>query len=379
MTPAFRLLAACCRWPNDDARATAIWAAASGFDDWDELARLTDRHRVEPLVVHGLAAAGLAVPPALAAAADRHRSAGVRDLAETLRIAAALDAAGIKHRFLKGAPLGVAAYGTPFLKRSWDVDLLVLPADAVAAAALLAERGYAPDMPPRPLDREEYARWSKVSKEAELRSPRGTVIELHWRVSDHPALLPSIDAATPARCIPLLGDHRVATLADDANLAYLAVHGTAHAWSRIKWIADFNALLQSIDPGDRPTMLHRARQFGTGHAIEAALSLLGCLFRSSDDSAYPAPASPLTRFALDALASDDQSEIERSGKRARWRLGSGPLFIVREATIRLRGTRDRELHPLSSGWQWLYPVLRITFWIARRFQGNGETDGTGKR
>jgi len=174
MTPAFRLVAACCRWPAIEDRAQAIRDAAAAVTDWDEIVRVADRHRVEPLVTNGLAAADLPIPPVLAAAVEHHRALSLRDIGETLRIAAALDRAGIEHLFLKGAPLGVVTYGSPLLKRSWDIDLLVLPGQAVATAALLAEMGYAPVMPPRPLDREEFARWSVVSKEAELRGPNGT-------------------------------------------------------------------------------------------------------------------------------------------------------------------------------------------------------------
>ncbi len=371
MTAAFRLLCACCRWPDNDTRRDAIRAAAAEVEDWDEILRLADRHRVEPLVAHGLAAAGLPVPAALEATVRHHRALSLRDIGETLRIAAALDQAGIVHRFLKGAPLGARAYGSPLLKRSWDIDLLVLPADAVRTAALLGQLDYAPHMPPRSLDAQEFDRWSQVSKEAEFASPRGSTLELHWRVSDHPLLLATLSAETPAYPVALLGDRSVATLDDAANLAYLAVHGTAHAWSRLKWIADFNAFNRSLMSGSSEGLAKEARGHGVGHALDCALLLAGRLF-GDDPPAIAASnrnATNLVETSMRALALDDLRQIARLASRARWRVLPGIAARLIECRTRLRGSNDRLEFPLPPRWQLLYPLLRLPFFAFRLFRG----------
>ncbi len=361
MTPAFRLLCACCRWPDDDDRREAILAAAAKVEDWDEVPRLADRHRVEPLVAHGLAAAGLSIPPALETAVGCQRALGLRDIGETLRIAAAFDEAGIAHRFLKGAPLGVRAFGNPLLKRSWDIDLLVLPSDTVRAAALLATLDYVPQMPPRPLDDEEFQRWSVVSKEAEFASPRGSTLELHWRVNDHPLLLPGIDASSPARRETLLGDRSVATLDDAANLAYLAVHGTIHAWSRLKWIADFNAFTRSRSPESREPLKQDARSLGVGNALDCALLLASRLFDDDPriDARPTRAAAKLVETSMRALASADPRRVDRLANQARWSVVPGAAARLIEFRIRLRGSQDRLDFPLPPRWQFAYPLLRL--------------------
>lgn len=369
ITPEFQLVAACCRWPDDAGRSAAVTRAAPRGTNWEEVVRLAHRHRVEPLVGHGLTGAGLAVPESLAALIEAQRAASLRDIGETLRIAAALASAGITHRFLKGAALGVASYGSPLLKHSWDVDLLVLPRDAVAAAAVLAALDYTPRMPPRPFDQQEFARWSVVSKEAELVSARGTVVELHWRVSDHPDLLTGITAATAARRIALLGSNQVSTLEDSANVAYLAVHGTSHAWARLKWIADFNAFMTSFEDCARADLLAKARQRGVGRAIDCALSLADDLFGDRRSGAAPT-ASSLIVASRAALAADDQDRIDVQSARARWRICPTLAYRARESRLRLRGSVDRLDHPLPRRWEFLYPAVRIPFfflrWLRRR-------------
>lgn len=364
MTPAFRLLCACCRWPDDDARRDAIRAAAGEVVDWDEVTRLADRHRVEPLVAHGLAAAGLCVPVTLDAAVRHHRALSLRDIGETLRVAAALDEAGIVHRFLKGAPLGVRAYGNPLLKRSWDIDLLVGPADAVRTAALLRSLGYGPQVPLRPLDEEEFDRWSIVSKEAEYKSPRGTTIELHWRVSDHHQLLGEISAASPATDVRLLGERSVSTFADPVNLAYLAVHGSAHAWSRLKWIADFNALLQSSTEGDG--LIEQASACGVGNTLSAAATLAGELFGTRPRALAIGRSQRLVAISLAALAEQRSARVEAIARRGRWSLARGWGYRLTELRIRARGSDDRLYFPLPRRWRFLYPLLRIPLFAIRR-------------
>jgi hypothetical protein len=371
MTPAFRLLCACCRWPDDDTRRNAIRAAAAAVEDWGEIPPLADRHRVEPLVAHGLAAAGLPVPAPLEAAVFHHRAVSLRDIGETLRIAAALDDAGIVHCFLKGAPLGVRAYGNPLLKRSWDIDLLVLPADVVRAAAVLATLGSTPRLPPRPLDDEEFARWSVVSKEAEFSLPRGGTLELHWRVSDHSMLLPAVDASLAGHRETLFGDHSVATLNDAANLAYLAVHGTIHAWSRLKWIADFNAFNRWRSTVSRESLQQDARRLGVGDALDCALLLASRLFNGNPNTGVlpTRSAVKLIDTSIRALTCADPRRIDRLASRARWSVIPGAAARLIELRTRLRGSHDRLEFPLPSRWQFAYPLLRLPFFAFRVIMG----------
>lgn len=366
MSPEFRLLCACCGWPDDQRRAAAVRDAAQRVADWAEVERLAARHRVEPLVANGLEKAGLAVPDAIAKAVAASRLAALRDLAETLRIAALLDDAGIVHRFLKGAPLSIAAYGNLMLKRSLDVDLLVLPEAAVETAGLLAKLGYRAILPPRPLNDVEFKRWSRVSKEAELRSPGGTVVELHWSVSDHPDLLSDLVADSPARRVALLGDRGVATLEDAANLAYLAVHGTAHAWFRLKWIADFRAFSTSFAPSEREAMFADAAKQASGHALATARRLADHLF----DGAALGVGRPaaLARLSLRALTADEV-RVGRIASAVRWRMAPGLRFALAQLQLRLRGTLDRVDYPLPPKWQFLYPILRLPFLFSRKLSG----------
>ena len=105
-----------------------------------------EEHGLAPLLYAHLQRAGVDIPAAvkrdLLALTLRHRHANRargRVLAEIL---AAYDAAGIEVRVLKGMALAHLIYPEPGLRPMRDIDLLVKPAEARRAQALLAELGF---------------------------------------------------------------------------------------------------------------------------------------------------------------------------------------------------------------------------------------------
>jgi hypothetical protein len=297
----------------------------------------------------------------------------IRDLAEMLRIERALTTAGIDHRFLKGAGLGIMAYGTPTLKHSWDIDVLVSPADAVRSARCLESLQYKPSLPARSLNTEEFARWSVVSKEAEFRSEQGTTVELHWKVSDNPHLLFDVAANGPAREVRVLGKLSILTLSDPQNLAYLAVHGFSHAWFRLKWLADFNAFSNMFNRNELYALRGAAMNMGVGDTLETAFALTARLFGSKCKSASSAGLDYSTR-CIRALSSGDEREAERIAGGLRWWADPTWRYKLTEAKIRARGTLDRLIYPLPPRLQFLYPWLRLPFWLHRKLFRPQEVD-----
>lgn len=366
-SPELHFVIACCRRPDDAGRRPALEQAARAISDWDEVARLAQAHRIEGLVADGVQRLTEAPieAPAFAATAERVKRQALEDLGETLRLSRALDDAGARHAILKGVPLGLQAFGTPVLKQSWDIDLLVAPADAVAAAGVIGALGYAPHVPPRAFTQAEFRRWSGVSKEAEFRSPAGRTVELHWAVCDHPMLLPDVSVAAANKRVELLDGAAVPVLRDSANLAYLAVHGAAHGWSRLKWLADFHGLLSGRPAAERSEIVAQARTLGTGHALDQALTLSRDLLGGEG-----APGGSVEALALAELA---RTIIDRRGRtsdfdgdpavgyalgQSRRRLMSGARYRLILAYVAIKGSEDRRLIPLPRALGWVYWLMR---------------------
>jgi hypothetical protein len=334
------------------------------------VARLASIHRVEGLVANGIAELGGPVPPAVAdlfaETRRRVRSQALQDVAETLRVADAMERAGIAYCVLKGAPLGARAYASPLIKQSWDIDLLVTGGDVPRAAKTLYELGYGPYGPPRPLTESEFRRWSVVSKEAELRSAKRS-IELHWGLADHPLFLVGLGIDQATCRTELFGGRWVPTFEDSANLAYLAVHGASHGWSRLKWLADFNALLAALPEEGRALALAEAERWGTGLALQQAVEMTRLLGSRPSPTTQDPAVHELVRLARVAierrgLSTDFDSDpiASRALGGIRRGLMRGTRYRLRLALIVLRGSEDRREIPLP-GW------LRWTYWPMRPF------------
>jgi hypothetical protein len=382
-SPEFVLVAACCRWPRSQSGNAAVQAAAAAITDWNAVVVAARRQRVVALVHDALLAAGVQLPAAMAAEFTRRAQAIFRKnlllATETCRLQELLDAAGIPLVALKGVTLAQLAYGSLKLKHTLDIDLLVPPARALAAMALLERDGYALSFPASRLSEAQRHAVVRYSREVAFIHPdRGTLTELQWRVADNPELLKEIHAGSPTQDVVIAEGSSARTLARDDLFAYLCIHGAHHAWSRLKWLADLNAFMASTD-ADIMHLHRHAQARGAGFCSGQALLLCQRLF------ALPLPdglASELhgtvrvrKLYAIAAEAIADRTRGEGSGGNApaAWRsfwtqflLGHGWAFFAAQVRTAAVGIIDVISLPLPPYLHFLYPLLRLPLWLWRR-------------
>ena len=315
----FALASACCRWAGSGNGADEIGQLAATAD-WGSFLETCRRHRVQGLAWRALSELQIAVSPpvhvALGADARAIAGHGLRAAGESQRLQETFTAAGVPMLFLKGLVLGKLAYGDPYSKMGWDVDILVAPDDVLKAATLLGQLGYEPLVPRQA---SAVARWHDSSKESVWRSADGLIVELHSRVADQPQLLPGLTVNSPTQTVAVAPGAELPTFADDELFAYLCVHGASSAWFRLKWIADVAGLIIDCSASEIERLHRHARQLGAGRAVNQALLLAHWLF-----------AVPLS----------DSLERELGAPIARWLARAALQEMLRgEPTERLLGTR----------------------------------------
>ena len=366
----FLLLAACCRWPTD---AMAIGAAAEHAIDWPRFLALARRHRVQGLVRIGLEAAGIHAPLGLIAGHHRQIARNLLLLDEAERIAAMLADAGIPAIFLKGATLAELAYGDQSVKQTLDNDLLVGPEHVAATIDLLQPIGYRVIDPAVPLDRKRLSVLVDIVKECALVRPNNkAMVDLHWRMTSIKGLLPEPDLTRDVRMVTI-GKFRLPTLGDEALIVYLAVHGARHGWSRLKWLADFNALLAAKDEATIAALRARAARDGVTRAMDLALMQANRVFGTivPDDVGksrrvrWLAALSDALMRGSDELA--DQGTVPRRymavGHASAFLLKSNPAYLINAAWSSWVSTNDALALPLPRAARPLYlvtsPIARI--------------------
>jgi Uncharacterised nucleotidyltransferase len=381
-TPEFRLVVACCRWPPSPRRDAAIRNAAESLSDWSCFQWLVDRHRVAGLVHDALALAQIEHPAAVAEALTaRARHIARRNLllvSETVRLQRALETAGIPSLMLKGVGLAQLAYGSLGTKDTRDIDLLIPPDRAEMALHTLKREGYVLLHPATQLNKAQCRAVFRFAREVQLLRPgKGLLVEMQWRPTNNPLLLKGVDVHSATQSVVLSDGVSIRTLAPDPLFAYLCVHGAQHAWSRLKWLADFNALT-SANGADLLRLYRYAQSVGAGPCAGQALLLGKRLFDLDLPAALAAEVERdrrlrhLAAIAIETMCDDDAEPNSRRSFSGRMRvvcaqflLGKGLAFLLAQyATVVI--TLDIIELPLPRALHFLYPALRLPLWLWRR-------------
>ena len=286
LAPEFALLVQCCRWNFAKADEGSLPEVPPGLN-WKLLLHAARRHRIQGLAWNALAKHADSLPgdlkEALASDARSIAASNLGIAGECRAFQETFEQAGLPLLFVKGLTVGALAYRSPLLKMGWDIDLLIDPRDLAAAAELLSGRGYSLGLPSSLAD---LPSWHRRSKESVWHRGGGFHVELHTRLADNVRLIPTIDVRTPQQQVEVAPAVSLPTLAEDELLAYLAVHGASSAWFRLKWIADFAALLHGRSGQDIGRLYRRSQELGAARAAGQALLLADRLF----DVLEPLPA-----------------------------------------------------------------------------------------
>lgn len=315
--PTFSLMLATLRWPDDVARRSAIAHRASAAIDWKRFLALASRHRASPLAIQGLISAEIALPAWTSTQledARKHALFGEMTIARRLeQLQQRLADGAIQAIALKGPALSLRAFGQLGLRTYRDLDLLVNEADLASVGTLLIEDGYE-FVEPSPRNSTDLSAWAKDHKDMVLRHPlTGQLIEVHWRLFDNRALMPVRELSSPVR-LGLAPLEASLVLPADVELRYLCLHGALHGWSRLRWLADINAMIAHVPRKSMPAII-----------------------RSADGRISPAVSQALIlcRELLGAVFPPDIDRILARSRRGRWLARLAWSEILRSGTEEL--------------------------------------------
>jgi hypothetical protein len=374
------LAAACCRWPVDAGRQHAIVDRAGRSFDWERFEGIVSRNRVGSLVHHALGQTGISPSEPVAERLSRHaQSAARRSLQmtrESLRLQRAFEAQGLPLLVVKGAPLAILAYGELGLKESSDIDLLVSPDAVPTAKRLLGELGYESELDH--LAPRQFGEVVRHSKELAFVHRESRILtELHWDLVDNRRLLRGVGVDGPTQVVGVKGG-ALRTLAVEELFAYLCVHGGAHNWARLKWLADVGAFVGRRSPAEIEQLFASATHYGAGRPASVALMLCGQLFGLEwpDTLARTIQRDGIAR----ALVANTLAGLEFRGgtvehrryvtpklraMAAQFLLVPGASHAFEQVRVMWNSPTDRALVQLPGRLGVLYHVLRVPLWLVR--------------
>lgn len=216
----------------------------------------------------------------------------------------------IEFLVLRGMALASSVYPYPFLRHCHDLDLLVRPGQADAAARCLGEAGFVSHVPPPGSDGD--SRW--------MAHPSGFPIGIHVRLF---RLAPwnSQDSSLPDSCVQTLAGHTVHTLEPAQMLAAVCVHaatvGSVHSPC---WIGDAWYLLAA----------HPAMDWDRVLAAGPALPMWLTLEWLQRALAAPVPTEVLSRLSQ-AVDHGDAATLQQAAAAAMLCSLGRPCELLRSA------------------------------------------------
>ena len=385
----FALVAACCLWPPSPVRNESIASAAAGAIDWARFLRVVKRHRVPGLVWNGLLEAGIDAPTdivrTLKAGAGRTARASLASCAEAIRLQRLFEQAGLACAFLKGATVAKLAYDDLGIRHAKDIDMVVPDAAFFAACDLLASAGYRRTKPAGPATKTQLALWRRHGKDMEWwHDDKRIELELHWRLSSFSFLFKEPTDFARLYPVQVIPGAALTTLPQPDLFIYLCAHGASHAWCRLKWLADINALVAGRPAEAIEAYYQAAKDRSADRPVGQALSLCVRLFglqlpQSVAADLSRSPAIPLlTRIALHAMIRGGAETEIHDLRFGTTLIGLSHLLMTKswresffEALRHSINLEDTIALPLPKSLSFLYVLLRWPLWLCRRFSNAG--------
>ena len=295
--PAFQLACLCCGSAPD----VQLLPLLARIEVPAFLHLVSVRHRIGPLVATRLRslpadAVPMALRSGLEAELQRNRLRNLKTTRSHLLIDRWFAEAGIPWLPFKGLTLASRYYRDPAERQVNDLDLWVPPEQLDAARAVLAREGFHFDPASAHWDlaargarhRAFLSRWTV--EETHLSREHGG-IDLHWQLSDNPALfrLSAEDLLAGRETVTVAGQPLPSMRHEDL-LLYLCEHGGKHGWFRLKWLADLPRVLDHRAL-DWPALFARARALGCERSLQLGLALSEQLF------GWQPPAEAAARIA----------------------------------------------------------------------------------
>jgi Uncharacterised nucleotidyltransferase len=170
---------------------------------------------------------------------------------------------------LKGPLLAQTLYGSPSLRQSDDLDLLVRPQDFSQARALLMDLGFESVYPA-----DDYHQTFQRGN---------TCVELHFSVAPPSSPAMDLDRVWGRAPVVQFRGKKARFFSKPDLLVYLTIHAVKHEFARLMWILDVARALDDLGGDDLDEVFKLANALG----IEGAFLTTCELARFSSDTALP--------------------------------------------------------------------------------------------
>ena len=364
-----------------------VLAEALTQQDWDEVACLAKRHRIEAQVGATVAMLSNDIVPEhirsnFSKIYRKNVFYGMQLRAEIHGLSKKLSEAKLDHILLKGPAVSSRFYKDPNQRTEIDIDFWIDQQDFLKTRELLFSSGYR-QLYPEFIEQERCVGMLKsVQNSVTFGHPDIKIcVDLHWRMHRNQALLDlDFKHEMSSASIMSIAGRDVKILSQVAHIHYLICHGAKHAWFRMKWLADLQRICAVMTDKEEQALYDMSVQHGTLRMIGTSLVLLEAVLgdQIADinlDRWRPYADKPLLKYISSQLlsangytASHTVSWMHKArGPLFFWRLKRGFSYKSRVVYMTLVKVHHIDILQLSAHWKWAYCIMGLWFEFARVF------------
>jgi hypothetical protein len=307
--------------------------------------------------------------------ADRgSRLMKLRQLGYLLQLMEEMKSRKLETMVLKGPVLSQKIYGDPFYRTSHDFDLLFHPEDLSSAVQFFKNKGFKGVKFQWPSSSKKQKAVMELMNQYFIYNPENQIsIELHWKIFDRrfTDLATAEHLAWENSTAVDINGKKIKTLDGEFELLYLVIHGSLHAWFRLKWLVDVHQILSqnSIDADRFKRLTHR---LGAENFVAVCNGVLSHVYPKT--KLLPCDKKPSQRlieeavYQLERRDNDPFNSFYNTFRQVRYQLalsGSWQYKIDIFRTL-LFNKRDLDISWLPSGKVTLFIFRPITF-LMRKF------------
>ena len=297
--------------------------------------------------------------------------------AELSRLQSAFTAAVCDFIVLKGVVAALQGFGRIGLRQNRDIDILIDESDLARAVSTMLGLGYVQVEPAEPLTTSALRVWAKSHKDLVLQNrTSGIIVEIHWRLFDNMRYAGGLSELSTTK-LRLPSGTVITALTVETAFAYMAAHGAQHAWSRLKWLADFAAYARNIGEVRVSELYNELRLRGLGGPVGQGLLL------SHELAGLPLPKSLsqeaklsirlklLNAFGRAAIGGPGALELEDRAFGSTLKTLSHYLLNGNLRYLTTQVVLDVSEVPKSHTSPWVRrfgPVAKVLIWIAVRLR-----------
>ena len=298
----------------------------------------------------------------------------LRELGYFLKLMEEMKSEGLDPIVLKGPALSEKIYGDPFYRTFNDFDLLFHPKDLSKAIQFFNDRGFKGTKFNWPSSPKKQKAVTDLINQYFIYHPEHQVnIEIHWKLFDRRFADPSVAEKLVwenTTAVEING-HAIKTVDSEFELLYLVIHGSLHAWFRLKWLMDVHQII-THNPVDEKRFKTLTRKLGAERFVSVCNGVLAHIFQNSK----LLPCDELTNYRLVEEAvyqikrpeNDPFDTFNNTVRQVRYQLALSGKWQYKSDIIRtlLFNKRDLNISWLPAG-KWILFFFRPLTFMMRKF------------